>query len=130
MVMYVFAIVLTAQLGDSESPEKLDLPYWIRDADPTGQELFGSMGDSMMSLFTRGMLCDNLAETLEAIKDRGGEWNCYDIDGEEVCRREGGSVLLLWVFMTWMIISAMMLLNMLVGILCEVIDGTAKSEIA
>lgn len=141
MVMYVFAIVLTAQLGDSESPEKLDLPYWIRDADPTGQELFGSMGDSMMSLFTRGMLCDNLAETLEAIKDRAGEYTCTDADENpvssirtpgdgKVCMRTGGELWLMWVFILFMIISAMCLLNMLVGILCQVIQDTSDEESA
>lgn len=130
VIMYVFAIVLTAQIGDPYAPEHTMDPYWVTDEDPTAIELFGSMGDSMMSLFTRGMLCDNFAETLQAIKDRGGEWVCHDIDGEEACGREGGEVWLMWVFVTWMIISAMMLLNMLVGILCEVIDGTAKSEIA
>jgi len=139
MIMYVFAIVFTAQLGDSESPEKKDLPYWIRDADPTGQELFGSMGDSMMSLFTRGLLCDNLAETLEAIKDRAGEYTCTDADenpvsatrtpgDEKVCTRTGGELWLMWVFVLFMIISAMCLLNMLVGILCQVIEETSAEE--
>jgi len=107
MLMYVFAIVFTAQLGHSESPEKLEAdPYWVRDTDPTAQELFGSLGDSMLSLFTRGMLCDNLAETLEAIKDRGGEYACADEDGNEVdsarivgdgkvCERTGGELWLM-----------------------------------
>jgi len=140
LLMYVFAIVFTSQLGHSESPEKMeDNPYWIRDSDPTAQELFGSMGDSMMTLFTRGLLGDNLAETLEAIKDRGGEYTCTDADenavspvrtpgDEKVCMRTGGELWLMWVFVVFFVISAMCLLNMLVGVLCEVIEATAASE--
>lgn len=140
LLMYVFAIVFTSQLGHSESPEKKeDDPYWIRDSDPTAQELFGSMGDSMMSLFTRGLLGDNLAETLEAIKDRAGEYTCTDAAGsevspvrtagdEKVCIRTGGELWLMWVFIVFFVISAMCLLNMLVGVLCEVIEETANTE--
>merc|ERR1719486_144866 len=101
VIMYVFAIVLTAQIGDPYAPEHMGDrgylgPYWVVDEDPTAIELFGSMGDSMMSLFTRGMLFDNYAETLLAIKDRGGDWVCHDIDGEEVRGREGGQLWLMW----------------------------------
>merc|ERR1719265_2235892 len=126
--MYIFAIVLTTQLGDHTAPERFMDPYWVRDDDPTGVELFGSMGDSMMTLFTRGLLCDNLAETLQAIKDRGGEWVCEGEGDDQACSRQGGSVLLAWVFIVFMIISAFCILNMLVGILCEVIEGTADAE--
>jgi hypothetical protein len=132
LLMYIFAIVFTAQLGDPDAPERKMDPYWVRDADPTGVELFGSMGDSMMSLFTRGLLGDNLAETLQAIKDRGGmaegDFSCEDPSDVETCERTGGALWLMWVFILFMIISAFCVLNMLVGILCEVIDGTAKDE--
>merc|ERR1719271_2332511 len=119
VIMYVFAIVLTAQIGDPYAPEHTMDPYWVTDEDPTAIELFGSLGDSMMSLFTRGMLADNLAETLQAIKDAGGEIICEDIEkyangsyvrvfeGEAgptdrqiidstVCSRTGGSLILFW----------------------------------
>merc|ERR1719223_941273 len=70
MCMYVFAIVFTAQLGDPDAPEhKYETPYYDSDSDPTAQELFASIGSSMMTLFTRGVLGDNLAKTLQAIKD-------------------------------------------------------------
>lgn len=134
LCMYVFAIVFTAQLGDHEAPEhKEELPYWERDDgdghDPTGIELFGSLGDSMMTLFTRGMLGDNLAETLEAIKDRGGELECPSEDATlGDCARTGGSLFLFWVFITFMIISAFCLLNMLIGVLCEVIAESSNRE--
>lgn len=128
LLMYIFAIVFTAQIGDVNAPERKLDPYWVRDTDPTSVELFGSMGDSMMTLFTRGLLGDNLAETLQAIKDRGGPWEC-EVEGDlDTCGREGGHLWLMWVFILFMIISAFCILNMLVGILCEVIDGTAKEE--
>jgi len=128
LIMYVFSIVFTGQLGDSDAPElKMD-PYWERGDDPTGQELFGSIGDSMMTLFTRGTLGDNLAETLTAIKDAGGDWTCEEVDGEQVCGRTGGPLWLMWVFIFYMVLSAFCILNMLVGILCEVIQSTANEE--
>lgn len=160
LCMYVFAIIFTAQLGDPDAPERyFEFEYWESncetedncDRDPTAIELFGSLGDSMMSLFTRGMLADNLAETLQAIKDAGGEIICEDIEkyangsyvrvfeGEAgptdrqiidstVCSRTGGSLILFWVFIIFMIISAFCLLNMLIGVLCEVIDDSAAKE--
>jgi len=151
LCMYVFAIVFTAQLGDHEAPERFYKDqYWESDSDPTGVELFGSLGDSMMSLFTRGMLGDNLAETLEAIKDRGGTMVCEGEDenglsfgqpgfipSAELCERTGcqhdgtdcGMLIpLTWAFILFMIISAFCLLNMLIGVLCEVIQDSAEKE--
>jgi len=135
LCMYVFAIVFTAQLGDNLAPERKYVEqYWETDNDPTGVELFGSLGDSMMSLFTRGMLQDNLAETLEAIKDRGGQITCDNtteadyVPSAELCTRTGGSIPLMWAFILFMIISAFCLLNMLIGVLCEVIQDSAKKE--
>jgi len=135
LCMYVFSIVFTAQLGNPDAPEhKYPLPYWESDTDPTAMELFGSLGDSMITLFTRGMLADNLAETLEAIKDRGGDIVCEG-SGEpgfapsaEVCERTGGELWLMWCFILFMIISAFCLLNMLIGVLCEVITDSAQKE--
>lgn len=150
LCMYVFAIVFTAQLGDPDAPEhKYAAPYWETDSDPTGIDLFGSLGDSMMTLFTRGVLCDNLAETLQAIKDRGGKMECvFETEDDsaggnatanesrrltadytaEACTRTGGSLLLFWVFIVFTILSAFCLLNMLIGVLCEVIENSAAAE--
>jgi len=66
------------------------------------------MGDSMMTLFTNGVLGDNLADTVDALA-------VY-------------SVPLMWVFWLFFFISALTLLNMLIGVLCEVVGGTAKTE--
>lgn len=134
LLLYVFAIVFTAQIGDPDAPEHVSDYYWVTGEDPTSVQLFGSMIDSMMSLFTRGMLGDNLAETLQAIKDRGGEVTCEldDESGLILCAREPGNELkflaLMWVFLFFMVLSAFCLLNMLVGVLCEVITDTASEE--
>lgn len=135
LIIYVFAIIFTAQLGEYYAPEyeHPDGTYWERDDDPPAVELFGTIGDAMMTLFTRGVLGDNLAETLEAIKDRGTK--CPDgakdmnlTDREEACVRDGGSLFLFWVFIVFFIITALTLLNMLIGVLCEVITESARQE--
>lgn len=145
LCMYVFAIVFTAQLGDHKAAENFyAYKYWETsctdeemddncDRDPTANELFGSMGDSMMSLFTHGMLADNLALCMQAIKDRGEKVVCeVDIvDGilpQDCSQEPGGSWLLFWFFILFMIISAFCLLNMLIGVLCEVIENSAAEE--
>lgn len=103
LIMYVFAIVFTSQLGDSEGPEPTP-----DGEDPTAEVLFSSMGSSMMTLFTNGVLGDNLAQTMDAVLQ--------------------SSHILFWVFVVFFVMSALMLLNMLIGVLCQVIEDTARSE--
>jgi hypothetical protein len=115
LVMYVFSIIMIsmiakianekngAQLNDDGVYEWLD-----DDGEPTGKFYFGSMGDSMMCLFTNGVLGDNLNQTVSAIL------------------AEGLAVtLVFWVFFA---ISSLTLLNMLIGVLCEVISKKADEE--
>merc|ERR1719265_1194261 len=105
--MYVFAIIFTSQMGDADNTEP---------EEETAEHMFGTMGDSMMSLFTHGVLGDNLSQTLQAIID--------------FPNGEGGAagLVLLWLFFVFFAISSMTLLNMLIGVLCEVITQTAESE--
>jgi hypothetical protein len=98
MVMYVFAIVFTSTYGDPLKEPEEETAHWI----------FGSMGDSMMTLFTNGVLGDNLAQTVDIILAEGE--------------------MMFWVFFVFFCISSMTLLNMLIGVLCEVIGGTAEEE--
>mmetsp|Transcript_74014 Transcript_74014/g.128451 ORF Transcript_74014/g.128451 Transcript_74014/m.128451 type:complete len:597 (-) Transcript_74014:103-1893(-) len=157
LIIYVFAIIFTSQIGEYYAPEyerngNPDGPYWLRgdethlDDTPTAIELFGTIGDSMMTLFTRGVLGDNLAETLEAIKDVGAKCDDSVVDmtilkGDnetanlenwkarvDLCDRGGGSIFLFWVFIVFFIITALTLLNMLIGVLCEVITESARQE--
>jgi len=71
--------------------------------------VFGSMGDAMMTLFTNGVLGDNLNWAMATI--------LY-----------GGSLLCLWIFFLFFMISSLTLLNMLIGVLCEVIGKKAEEE--
>jgi len=102
IITYIFAILFTSELGDPELPEPEE------GADPTGKEMFSDLGSSMMSLFTRGVLGDNLASTLIAIKEE--------------------SLILMWVFILFVVICGLTLLNMLIGVLCSVVEETSKNE--
>lgn len=135
-IMYVFAIVFTSQLGEWYAPEHKD--DWEPQDDPMAVELFGSIGDSMMTLFTQGVLGDNLLQCLQSILDRAKacpeekEWR--KVNGKAIeptvqdCPRNGGSVLLFWVFIVFFILTALTMLNMLIGVLCEVVQSTAANE--
>lgn len=105
LVMYVFAIIFTTQLGKPNGGEP---EPGMEDEDPTAFMLFASMGSSMMTLFTNGVLMDNLAQALQAIKAE--------------------SLILMWLFILHLAIAALTLLNMLIGVLCQVIDDTARQE--
>merc|ERR1719253_1370191 len=61
-----------------------------------------------MTLFTRGVLGDNLDETVQAILDE--------------------SVWLMWAFFIFFAITFATLLNMLIGVICEVIQDAAEEE--
>lgn len=126
LVMYVFAIIFTGTLSDREkypltpACESLseaeieeevaciaDFEY-SDDGGPYGRDLFATMGDSFMTLFTRGVLGDNLDETVQAILDE--------------------SVWLMWAFFIFFAITFATLLNMLIGVICEVIQDAAEEE--
>lgn len=107
LLIYVFAIIFTSFIGDAtrEEPEP-----------ETAEHMFGTLGDSMMSLFTHGVLGDNLSACLQALLDYpNGE-------GSDL------GVVFLWIFLVFFATSSMTLLNMLIGVLCEVITQTAAEE--
>eukprot|EP00929_Paragymnodinium_shiwhaense_P032723 TRINITY_DN18104_c0_g1_i1.p1 TRINITY_DN18104_c0_g1~~TRINITY_DN18104_c0_g1_i1.p1 ORF type:complete len:542 (+),score=150.10 TRINITY_DN18104_c0_g1_i1:164-1789(+) len=116
MTMYVFAIVFTSQLGFPGAREPRE---GMEEEDPTGVMMFASMFDSMMTLFTNGVLGDNLAQTLMAIKAPMGP----PPEGSD-----GGGVGMMWLFIIFMLIAQFTLLNMLIGVLCQVIDDSAREE--
>jgi voltage-gated sodium channel len=97
LVMFVFAIVLMSILAEPGEFEPETAKYFC-----------GSMGDTMMMLFTNGVLGDNLNATVAAILEEG-EFP-------------------MWVFWVFFGISSMTLLNMLIGVLCEVIGKKAEEE--
>mmetsp|Transcript_92017 Transcript_92017/g.173421 ORF Transcript_92017/g.173421 Transcript_92017/m.173421 type:complete len:571 (-) Transcript_92017:125-1837(-) len=104
-VTYVFAICFTSMFG---AP---DTPPWHEDefgSDPTAEQMFATIGDSMMTLITIGILGDNLAPVTDSILVAGTFY--------------------FWLFMIFFAISCLTLLNMMIAVLCEVISSTAKDE--
>mmetsp|Transcript_33679 Transcript_33679/g.77751 ORF Transcript_33679/g.77751 Transcript_33679/m.77751 type:complete len:502 (+) Transcript_33679:121-1626(+) len=102
IVTYVFAIIFTSQLGTPGYTPPPD------SEDQTAPELFSDMGSGMMSLFTHGILGDNLHYFLLTLQQ--------------------DSVLLMWCGMIFMILCGISLLNMLIGILCQVIADSSEEE--
>jgi len=105
-VMYVFAILFTSTVAeidyDCSSQWDDEDVYWV------AQCRFANIGGSMMTLWVNGVLGDNLA----------------DIAG--VCIAHSHTTM--WIFWVFFFISNMTLLNMLIGVLCEVVDAEASSE--
>lgn len=98
-----------------------DMELWV-EVDPIkrrawmSKTLFATMGDSFMSLTTRGVLGDNLAETFDVILE---EWIFYG---------EIRGLILVWVFIIFLLITFATLLNMLIGVVCDIISDAAKEE--
>merc|ERR1719487_2194897 len=122
IVIYVFAIIFTGTLSDRETYPltpycSWELRHGMEESEEClvdgafgelGRDLFATMGDSFMTLFTRGVLGDNLDETVDAILEE--------------------SVWLMWAFFVFFAITFATLLNMLIGVICEVIQDAAEQE--
>lgn len=106
LVMYVFAILMLSIIA-KPPPEGEEWPDCDAEA-KCAKYVVGSMGDAMMTLYTNGVLGDNLAQIVDILVADGI-----------------GSMWIFWVFFG---ISSMTLLNMLIGVLCEVITSTAEDE--
>jgi Na+-transporting methylmalonyl-CoA/oxaloacetate decarboxylase gamma subunit len=115
LVMYVCAIVFTSMLisgPDADARRLSEVPAPVEaceeDEDPPASQLFNSIAMSMLSLLTHGVLGDNLAQAATIIMN--------------------DSPLLFWLFFLFFIFTALTLYNMLLGILCEVINRTQEEE--
>jgi len=113
LVMYVFGIIFVSIVGDgAEYP----WPPPGDDDDPSCEYMFGTLEDAMMSLFTYGVLGDNLNPAVaEILAYPKGE-------------AKASGTLLFWLFFLFFAISSMTLLNMLIGVLCEVVNQTSSEE--
>mmetsp|Transcript_74104 Transcript_74104/g.176524 ORF Transcript_74104/g.176524 Transcript_74104/m.176524 type:complete len:679 (+) Transcript_74104:241-2277(+) len=140
LMMWLFAIIFTDQLScdlpyvveriDGNCPHNYE-PHDVHDGycrimddgicpphydldDGAGNRghIFGSLGSSMMTLFTNGVLGDNLYQTLDIV------WADGDIQG----------LLMYWLFGIFFLLTALTLLNMLIGVLIDTISQTAKGE--
>lgn len=112
MVMYLFGIMFTSIIGEAPSDEFGDMDDG--DIPESAKYMFGTLGDAMMSLFTLGVLGDNMWPTWFALI----QWRHHTFQ----------SYLVQWLYFVFFSISSLTLLNMLVGVLCEVITNTAERE--
>mmetsp|Transcript_156944 Transcript_156944/g.273203 ORF Transcript_156944/g.273203 Transcript_156944/m.273203 type:complete len:566 (+) Transcript_156944:164-1861(+) len=102
LLLYVFAILFTSEYhqGNKEDSEfEGDEPEY----------LFGSMAKSMRSLFIMGTILDDITYCTNTI-------------------RSSGKTMMLVAFILFVLISSFTILNMLIGILCEVVGATGEGE--
>eukprot|EP00927_Polykrikos_kofoidii_P031925 TRINITY_DN27333_c0_g1_i1.p1 TRINITY_DN27333_c0_g1~~TRINITY_DN27333_c0_g1_i1.p1 ORF type:complete len:555 (+),score=85.18 TRINITY_DN27333_c0_g1_i1:139-1803(+) len=98
---YVFAVVFTGSYQKVAGRKYTDLQVEL-------EGFFGTVGMSMFTLFCNGTLLDDLAPLVSAIRK--------------------DSVILLMVFFVFIALSSFTVLNMLIGILCEVVENTGNEE--
>jgi len=106
LILYVWSILFV-----SEYHEKYDELNPLSEEDPAAEinSFFGTMGKSMFSLFIYGTVLDDVTQCADAI-------------------RNTESMSMLALFIIFILISSFTILNMLIGILCEVVSATAESE--
>jgi len=102
LVLYVFAIIFT---NEYHQGAKADDDEDISDI----EMLFGSMGKSMRHLLIMATILDDITACCNAI-------------------RATENIMMLLLFMCCVLISSFTLFNMLLGILCEVVEETEKGE--
>lgn len=101
ILCYVFAIVFTGIY-------KADPNETYSEEEEELQVYFGNLGISMFTLFVHGTLLDDLADLVVAIR----------VD----------STPMLLVFFLFILLSSFTVLNMLIGILCDVVHDTEAEE--
>jgi len=102
-IVYVFAILFTTEFHQGGvDPDDIE--------DGTAPVFFGTMYKSMTYLFICGTILDDITACANAI--RGST--------------KGASMLI--AFLLYVLMSSFTLFNMLIGILCEVVEATAEGE--
>lgn len=101
LVTYVFAIILTSTYHQG----------LVADGDEPDNAMvnFGSMGKSVFSLIIMGAIFDDLTYCTDSI-------------------RETGNTMMLIVFIIYMLMTGFTVMNMLIGILAEVVQATGEGE--
>jgi len=102
LVLYVFAILFTSEYHQGDRSDE--------DVEGTAEGLFGSMGKSARHLFIMGTILDDITLC------------CNYIRGSS----KGTAMML--AFVIFVLISSFTMLNMLIGILCEVVCATGEGE--
>lgn len=102
LILYIFSILFTDAFH--ETPELGD-----SDDEPEYMQMFGTMGKSMFTLFIMGTVLDDVTAASNAIRASGNFW-------------------MLAAFIICILISSFMMLNMLIGVLVEIVGATAQGE--
>mmetsp|Transcript_68772 Transcript_68772/g.212667 ORF Transcript_68772/g.212667 Transcript_68772/m.212667 type:complete len:485 (+) Transcript_68772:502-1956(+) len=113
MVTYTWAILFTNEYhqgyaSDDEAKDWADADD-LEDPTQFGMDFFGSMGKSMLSLLVMGTILDDVTAATDAIR-RSEKW------------------LMLAAFIIYILLNSFTMMNMLVGILVEVVGSTAEGE--
>merc|ERR1712232_67574 len=98
MLIYVFAIVLNMFLKDI--------------ADEEGEYFFSTLPRCMWTLLVNGTLLDAISDPLNALVSMG----------------EFNTTISVIIFFIFVLLSALTVMNMLIGVLCEVVSAVAASE--
>jgi len=101
LVMYTFSILFTDSFHEKEWPDGEEAPKT--------EDMFGTLGKSMFSLFIMGAILDDVTACSNVIRESGNVW-------------------MMVAFVIFILISSFMMLNMLIGILVEVVSATAEGE--
>lgn len=98
LILYVWSILFVSEYHEKGPEDEEEIASY-----------FGTMGKSMFSLFIYGTVLDDVTACTDAIR---GTDNMF----------------MLSLFIVFILISSFTILNMLIGILCEVVSATAESE--
>jgi voltage-gated sodium channel len=102
LILYVFAILFTSTYHQGDNDDD-SYEEW------QAEMYFGSLGKSMRYLFIMGTILDDITLCCNAI-------------------RSSNNWLMLAAFIAFVLISSFTMLNMLIGILCEVVVATGEGE--
>jgi voltage-gated sodium channel len=104
ILMYIFAIIFTSIYKNAKDPAPSD-----ECEEPTDlKDLFGSMFTSLQTLFLSGTLLDELSTVMGALRE--------------------DSTLFLCIFVVFLVLASFLVLNMMIGILFEVVQATKEGE--
>mmetsp|Transcript_110899 Transcript_110899/g.313707 ORF Transcript_110899/g.313707 Transcript_110899/m.313707 type:complete len:620 (-) Transcript_110899:81-1940(-) len=113
IVTYTWAILFTNEYHQGFEPDAT-VREWAEEADldepkKYGMDFFGSMGKSMLSLLVMGTILDDVTACCDAIRKSKNVW-------------------MLGAFIMYILLNSFTMMNMLVGILVEVVGSTAEGE--
>jgi len=105
LITYVFAIAFTQLAVGTKCPDHMEGEC---DVDSIGHELFANIGLSMYSLWIYATLLDDLIVFTDALRFQ--------------------QPVLLFLGFVYIILAAWTVMNMLIGVLCEVVSAVAENE--